>query len=64
MDEKKLTAEEIDTIGEIMNISMGAAAKATTLIDHYNEVWRTLIVPDNPVQVKSVDTIVYDWQSH
>ncbi|MDY0888942.1 isochorismatase family protein [Kosakonia sp. CFBP8986] len=41
-----------------------AAAKATTLIDHYNEVWRTLIVPDNPVQVKSVDTIVYDWQSH
>ncbi len=40
------------------------AAKATTLIEHYNEVWRTLIVPDNPVQVKSVDTIVYDWQSH
>lgn len=40
------------------------AAKATTLIDHYNDVWRTLIVPDNPLQVKSVDTIVYDWQSH
>lgn len=30
MDEKKLTAEEIDTIGEIMNISMGAAATAVS----------------------------------
>lgn len=30
MDDKKLTAEEIDTIGEIMNISMGAAATAVS----------------------------------
>lgn len=30
MEEKKLTAEEIDTIGEIMNISMGAAATAVS----------------------------------
>lgn len=30
MDEKNLTAEEIDTIGEIMNISMGAAATAVS----------------------------------
>lgn len=37
------------------------AAQATTLIAHYNEVWRTLTVPGNPVTVKPVATILNDW---
>jgi len=37
------------------------AAGATTLIAHYNEVWRTLTVPGNPVAVKPVATILNDW---
>lgn len=37
------------------------AAQAATLIEHYNEVWRTLTVPGNPVQVKTVETIVHEW---
>ncbi|MDX6039330.1 isochorismatase family protein [Scandinavium lactucae] len=37
------------------------AAEASTLIAHYNEVWRTLTVPGNPVHVKPVETIVAQW---
>lgn len=37
------------------------AAQATTLIAHYNEVWRTLTVPGNPVAVKPVATILNEW---
>jgi nicotinamidase-related amidase len=37
------------------------AADAATLIAHYNEVWRTLTVPGNPVRVTPVDTIVAQW---
>ncbi len=37
------------------------AAEAGTLIAHYNDVWRTLTVPGNPVSVKPVDTIVAQW---
>ncbi|MBB1200485.1 isochorismatase family protein [Enterobacteriaceae bacterium 89] len=40
------------------------AAEASTLIAHYNEVWRTLTVPGNPVSVKSVETIVAQWASN
>lgn len=40
------------------------AAQAATLIDHYNEVWRTLTVPGNPVLVKTVETIVHEWQTN
>lgn len=40
------------------------AANAETLIAHYNEVWRTLTVPGNPVRVKSVETILRDWQTN
>jgi len=40
------------------------AAQATTLIEHYNEVWRTLIVPGNPVRVKPVETILREWQTN
>ncbi|MFK3660903.1 isochorismatase family protein [Scandinavium sp. NPDC088450] len=40
------------------------AAQAETLIAHYNEVWRTLTVPGNPVSVKPVETIVAQWQAN
>lgn len=40
------------------------AAQAETLIAHYNEVWRTLTVPGNPVSVKPVETIVAQWQTN
>jgi Amidases related to nicotinamidase len=40
------------------------AAEAATLIAHYNDVWRTLTVPGNPVSVKPVETIVTQWQSN
>jgi nicotinamidase-related amidase len=40
------------------------AAQATTLIDHYNDVWRTLTVPGNPVRVKSIETILAEWQTN
>ena len=40
------------------------AAAATVLIEHYNEVWGNLIVPDNPVQVKPVETILREWQEN
>ncbi|ROP50032.1 nicotinamidase-related amidase [Enterobacter sp. BIGb0383] len=40
------------------------AAPATTLIAHYNEVWRNLTVPGNPVTVKPVATILNDWQTN
>ncbi|KFC08478.1 isochorismatase [Trabulsiella guamensis ATCC 49490] len=37
------------------------AAPAETLIAHHNDVWRDLIVPDNPVYVKPVETILQEW---
>jgi nicotinamidase-related amidase len=37
------------------------AAPAETLIAHHNDVWRDLIVPDNPVHVKPVETILDEW---
>ena len=40
------------------------AAQAVTLIDHYNDVWRTLTVPGNPVRVKYVETILAEWQTN
>jgi nicotinamidase-related amidase len=40
------------------------AAEAATLIAHYNDVWRTLTVPGNPVSVKPVDTIVAQWSAN
>ncbi len=40
------------------------AAQAQTLIAHYNEVWRTLTVPGNPVRVKSTETILSAWQTN
>ncbi|CAI8725020.1 isochorismatase family protein [Kosakonia sp. YIM B13611] len=40
------------------------AAQASVLIDHYNEVWRTLTVPGNPVLVKPVETILHEWQTN
>ncbi|XTZ37520.1 isochorismatase family protein [Salmonella enterica] len=40
------------------------AAQAVVLINHYNEVWRTLIVPGNPVVVKPVETILHEWQTN
>lgn len=41
-----------------------SAADAGTLIEHYNEVWRTMTVPGNPITVKPVDTIVERWQAN
>jgi nicotinamidase-related amidase len=40
------------------------AAEAATLIAHYNDVWRTLTVPGNPVSVKPVETIVKQWHTN
>ena len=40
------------------------AAQAATLIAHYNEVWRTLTVPGNPLQVKPTETILHAWQQN
>jgi len=40
------------------------AAQAATLIAHYNEVWRTLTVPGNPVRVKPTETILQAWQAN
>lgn len=40
------------------------AADAPVLIAHHNDVWRNLTVPGNPVQVKSVDTIVTQWREN
>ena len=42
----------------------GPAAQAVTLIAHYNEVWRTLTVPGNPLQVKSTETILNGWSAN
>jgi len=40
------------------------AAQATTLIANYNEVWRTLTVPGNPLHVKLTETILREWQAN
>lgn len=40
------------------------AAEAATLIAHYNDVWRTLTVPGNPISVKPVETIVTQWSTN
>lgn len=40
------------------------AAQAQTLIAHYNDVWRTLTAPKNPVTVKSTETILQDWKAN
>lgn len=40
------------------------AADAQTLIAHYNDVWRNLTVPGNPVFVKPVATILNEWQTN
>lgn len=40
------------------------AASAETLIAHYNDVWRDLIMPGNPVFVKPVETILQEWKAN
>ncbi|MBL5884543.1 isochorismatase family protein [Lelliottia aquatilis] len=40
------------------------AAEAQVLINHYNEVWRTLTAPDNPPTVKLTETILAEWQAN
>lgn len=40
------------------------AAPAKMLIDHYNDVWRTLTVPGNPLHVKPVETILTEWRTN
>lgn len=40
------------------------AAPAVTLIAHYNDVWRSLTVPGNPLQVKPTETILSGWQAN
>jgi nicotinamidase-related amidase len=51
----------ITVAGDAHTTAHRPAAQAETLIAHYNDVWRTLIVPDNPVKVKSVETILNEW---
>lgn len=40
------------------------AAQAHILIQHYNDVWRTLTAPDNPPTVKPTETILDDWKAN
>ncbi|NLH00811.1 MAG: flagellar motor switch protein FliN, partial [Clostridiales bacterium] len=48
--EKRLTAEEIDTIGEIMNISMGAAATAVSTMLERQVVITTPNIEQNKIE--------------
>ncbi|EPU0992355.1 isochorismatase family protein [Cronobacter turicensis] len=41
-----------------------SAATAPVLIDHYNDVWSTLTVPDNPLRVVATDDILRAWQAN
>ena len=50
--------------GYAITVAEDAHTTAVTLIDHYNDVWRTLTVPGNPVRVKSVETILAEWQTN
>ncbi|MGK9175292.1 isochorismatase family protein [Yokenella regensburgei] len=54
----------ITVAGDAHTTAHRPAARADTLIAHYNEVWRTLILPGNPVFVKSVETILNEWQAN
>lgn len=54
----------ITVAGDAHTTANRPAAPAETLIAHYNEVWRTLTVPDNPVFVKPVETILHEWQTN
>ncbi|EOC1316371.1 isochorismatase family protein [Cronobacter turicensis] len=40
------------------------AATAPVLIEHYNDVWSTLTVPDNPLCVVATDDILRAWQAN
>jgi len=53
MDERKLSAEELDTIGEIMNISMGAAATAVSTMLERQVVITTPKIEQN--SMKNID---------
>ena len=53
MEENRLTAEEIDTIGEIMNISMGAAATAVSTMLERQVVITTPRIEQN--NIKDID---------
>jgi len=54
----------ITVAGDAHTTAHRPAAPAETLIAHYNEVWRNLTVPGNPVFVKSVETILNEWQTN
>lgn len=54
----------ITVAGDAHTTANRNAASAETLIAHYNDVWRTLTVPGNPVFVKSVETILHEWQTN
>lgn len=54
----------ITVAGDAHTTANRPAAEAVTLIAHYNDVWRSLTVPGNPVSVKSVETIVTQWQTN
>ncbi|NLT64233.1 MAG: flagellar motor switch protein FliN [Clostridiales bacterium] len=53
MEDKRLTDEEIDTIGEIMNISMGAAATAVSTMLERQVVITTPSIEQN--KLKNID---------
>ncbi|POT58465.1 isochorismatase [Citrobacter amalonaticus] len=54
----------ITVAGDAHTTANRPAARAETLIAHYNDVWRNLTVPGNPVFVKSVETILQDWKAN
>lgn len=40
------------------------AAVASTLIHHYNDVWRSFTAPANPPTVKRTETILENWKAN
>ena len=54
----------VDPQAGTVALSITYAAQAATLIAHYNEVWRTLTIPGNPLQVKPTETILHAWQQN
>jgi len=54
----------VTVAGDAHTTANRPAVDAASLIAHYNDVWRTLIVPGNPVQVKSTETILGAWQTN
>ena len=54
----------ITVAGDAHTTAHRPAARAETLINHYNDVWRDLIAPGNPPGVKLTETILAHWKAN